>query len=140
MSRLSSFTVTVVVLLAFVLMASHLGMIDHSSMDTTAAPAVTASVAGSGTSHATSIPAADHSMPAHNPTPAPVHGSGMSMIMICDLMVLVTAFGCVLLRIVASSRAHWIATIRGHLSAMFVPPALRAERPPGLSMLCVVRC
>lgn len=140
MYRLSSFPVTVMLLLAFVITASHLGTIDHSSMDTMTTLKAAVAVTASAMPHAMTIPGADHPMPAHNPRPAPVHGSGMSMLMMCDLMVLVTAFGLVLMRVVASWRARCIATVRGHLSAKFVLPVLRAERPPGLSMLCVVRC
>ena len=139
MARLSSFAVFTTVLVAFVAMASHLGMMDHSSMDNMAAAAAPAAMA-SGMPNATAIPAADQSMPAQHPMPAHPHGSGIAIVMICDLMVLVTAIGFLLIHLLKSWQAQWTTTIRDRLTDMPAPPVLPSARPPGLSMLCVVRC
>ena len=140
MSRSSSFAVFITMLVAFVVVASHLGMIDHSAMDPMAASAPAAGLPTSGMANATAIPVAAPSMLAHNPRPAHSHGSGMTMIMICDVMVLVSALGIVLLQVVTSLRVQWTATARVRMAGLFPRPVLSAGRPPGLSMLCVVRC
>ena len=62
------------------------------------------------------------------------------MVMVCELMVLVTVMGVALRRLITARR---VAAIAGTLRR---PWQLRPKRglcplrPPGLSMLCVVRC
>ena len=140
MPRLSSFAIATTVLVAFVVTASHLGMMDHSSMDAMTITATPVAMASSEMQTATALPAVDQPMSARQPMPAHPLGSGMAMTTICELMVLVTAFGVVLWRVVASWRARWTAKVYAHLPAPIPSPVPRLGRPPGLSMLCVVRC
>lgn len=146
MQRPSAFAVLLTVFCAFVVMAAHLGTIDHS-IDMTGSDMRTA------VSTATGMPAAltlvDSARPLNShrvtqsPAPMPVRrpaSGGMTMVMVCELMVLVTILGVALRRLLNVGRVAAIAaTVRRPLPTR-PSRRLRPLRPPGLSILCVVRC
>ncbi len=145
MSRPSAFAVFMTIFCAFVVMAAHLGTIDHSmhmtgsDMRPDASAAVGAPAAAAMDSAPPMTPATaltpSSPMPAHRPG-----SGGMTMVMVCELMVLVTILGVALRRLITVGRfASVAATIRPS-SPTPSTQGLRPPRPPGLSMLCVVRC
>ena len=146
MSRPSVFTVFITVFCAFVVMAAHLGTIDHSMGMTGSDGRQTASapvgmpgavVAGDAARPPVSATAMLQSgpMPAHRPS-----SGAMTIVMVCELMVLVTILGVVLPRLITARRVAAISGMLRRPWQLRPKRGLRPLRPPGLSMLCVVRC
>ena len=77
-------------------------------------------------------------------SPAPTHGrheSGdMTMVMVCQLLVLVTIIGFRFRRLLTSRRL-WPGVVPSSFRILERPHrGLRPARPPGLTVLCVANC
>lgn len=145
MSRRSAFAIFTVVISAFAVMAAHLGTIDHSMH--MAGSVSTPMLITRDTSYGPAVPHEAASMsPVHTmtstrgmPTPRPNSG-GMSMVMLCGLMVLATVLRAVVRKLATSGRLSVVSVLAASSGSKRPQRGLRPARPPGLSMLCVVRC
>ena len=144
MTRLRpSFASLMMLVAAFLALASHVGMFDHSTHLMSASAMSAAHAIGSGepatvTQAMTHDPAMDTSS-----EPASPHrkSSDASMAMICQLLALVTIVGVGLRRLLFTKR-QWAPhrPVGDHSRPTRSGRGLRPARPPGLTLLCVARC
>ena len=135
-----SFASFVMLLAAFIALASHVGMFDHSSHLMASASEITASESmRSGSSDAM-----QHSVPMSEPsTPTGPHRTpaDSTMSMVCQLFALLAVVGVALRRLVFTTRHRKARRSDSKPSTLAVARlSLLPARPPGLTMLCVARC
>jgi len=141
------------VIAAFAIVAMHVGMADHTMAMTSTD--MDMSMHMSASSDAASMPPT----PSMAHTVEPMHsaagatsgrttstGDGhqspgvMTIAMVCQLLVLVTAAGCVLRHLVAGRGKHSADLAPSKPVLEHPRRGLRPARPPGLTMLCVAIC
>ena len=142
MSRSSRFAAFLIVCVAFLVAAAHLGIGDHSThlTDTSSHPmamTVTATVPDG----ATMPSASEHSTESIVVTSGDRHASGgMTMAMACQFMALAVIVGFGLRRLFAAARSAHVLTVFGTPIVVSQHQVTRPKEPPGLTMLCVARC
>ena len=143
MSGSSRFVAFLIVCVAFVIAAAHLGMGDHSThlTDTSSHPVmmITATMPDGAT-----MPPASASEAPIDPivlTSGDRHTSGgMTMAMACQFMALAVIVGCGVRRLLAAARSAHVLTVFSAPVVVSQHQVARPKEPPGLTMLCVARC
>lgn len=137
-------------LAAFSVVAMHFGMVEQSMpmLGMEGSRATTQTIAVQPAAVQTSmmpIAGAQLSVPDVRPSdsPAPAHGrhksSDMTLVMVCQLLVLVMIIGF-RFRCLLASRRLWPGVASSFRILERPHRGLRPARPPGLTLLCVANC
>ena len=141
MSGSSRFVAFLVVCVAFLIAAAHLGIGDHSThlTDTSGHPAMM--IMDTMPDGATMPAASEHSTePIVNASGDRHASGGMTMAMACQFMALAVIVGFGLRRLFAAARSAHVLTVFGTPIVVSQYRVTRPKEPPGLTMLCVSRC
>ena len=136
---------------AFAIVAMHIGMADHTMAMTPMDMSTPASSDAARAVSTLSMPMAHTVEPMQSSadaTSARATSTGhrhqspgaMTIAMVCQLLVLVTAAGCVLHHLVAGRSKHAADLAPAEPVLEHPHRGLRPARPPGLTMLCVAIC
>ncbi len=141
MSVSSRFAAFLIVCVAFVIAAAHLGMGDHSThlTDTSSHPVmmITATMPDGATMPSASEAPIDPIVA----TSGDRHTSGgMAMAMACQFIALAVIVGFGVRRLLAAARSAHVLTVFSAPIVVSQHQVARPKEPPGLTMLCVARC
>ena len=140
--RRRSLTTMTMVIAAFAIVAMHIGMADHTMAMTSMEMSTPASSEVASMAH--TVEPTQSAGTTSGRTASTGHGQqspgAMTIAMVCQLLVLVTAAGYVLRHLVAR-RSRDSADLAPTEPVLEHPHrGLRPARPPGLTMLCVAIC
>ncbi len=141
MSGSSRFAALLIVCVAFLVAAAHLGMGDHSThlTDTSSHPVMTVTATMTG---AAAMPSAsEHGADLIVTTSGDRYASGgMTLAMACQFMALAVIVGFGVRRLLAAARSAHVLTVFRTPVVVSQYQVARPKEPPGLTMLCVARC